>query len=104
MDGRILDQLFETIQSRRSAGTGDSWTAQLFAGAPDLPAKKLIEEANEAAAETIKGDRAALTKEAADVIYHLLVVLAATNVSPQEVWAELDHRSGMSGLDEKANR
>lgn len=104
MDGRIIDQLFEIITSRRGGDVKASWTAQLLAEAPALPAKKLIEEAGEAAIEALKGDSDALTKEAADVIYHLLVVMAAADISPKDVWAELERRFAASGLEEKARR
>jgi phosphoribosyl-ATP pyrophosphohydrolase len=104
MDGRILDQLFDTINARKGDDPARSWTAQLLANAPELPAKKLAEEVGEAVIEAIKGDRFALTKEAADVLYHLLVVMAASDVTPQEVWAELERRQGQSGIDEKAKR
>ena len=104
MDARILDRLFETIKSRKDADPDGSWTAKLLAGAPELPADKVIEEAAEAAAEAIKGDNGALTREAADLLYHLLVMLAAQGVELDDVWAELESREGRSGIAEKASR
>lgn len=104
MDGRILDEVFAIIESRRHDDVNTSWTAKLLANAPDLPAKKLGEETAEAIIEAMKGDDKALTKEAADVIYHLLVVMAATNVKPEDVWAELKNRMAQSGIAEKASR
>ncbi|MCE2517275.1 MAG: phosphoribosyl-ATP diphosphatase [Alphaproteobacteria bacterium] len=104
MDGRLLDQLFDTIMARRGASADSSWTAKLLANAPELPAQKLGEEVAETIIEAMKGDGPALTKEAADVIYHLLVLMAATGVTPQDVWAELDRRTAQSGIDEKASR
>ena len=99
-----LDKLAATIQDRRSADPEKSWTAQLLAQGPEKAAEKFGEEAREAIAEAIKGDRAALTREAADVLYHLLVMLAARDVTLAEVLDELARREGMSGLDEKAAR
>ena len=64
--------------------------------------KKLGEESAEAIIEAIKGDRQGLTMEAADVIYHLLVLMAATDVKPEAVWAELERRQAQSGIAEKA--
>ncbi len=99
-----LDRLAATIEARRSADPKSSWTAQLLAQGPEKTAEKFGEEAGEAIAEAIKGDRAALTREAADVLYHLLVMLAARDVTLAEVLAELARREGISGLDEKAAR
>ena len=100
----ILDALFATIEHRRGDSPDQSWTAKLLAAAPELPVKKLIEEAGEVSIEAIKGDAPALTREAADLIYHLLVVMAASGVKASDVWAELERRQGQSGLDEKASR
>ena len=100
----ILDTLYAVILSRRGDDAAQSWTATLLADAPDLPVKKMIEEAGEVAIEAIKGDRDALTREAADLLYHLLVVMAASGVSASDVWAELERRQRQSGLAEKAGR
>ncbi len=100
----ILDQLFATIQSRKTADPDSSWTAKLLAKGPEKCAEKFGEEAIEAIIEAVKGDRAALTSEAADVLYHLLVMLASRDVALGDVLAELDRRQGTSGLDEKAAR
>ena len=91
MDARILDELYAMIESRRDADPEQSWTAKLLADAPDLPARQLGEEAVECVIEAMRGDDKALTREAADLIYHLLVVLAAAGVSPADVWAELEN-------------
>ena len=71
-----LDDLFETIQSRKTADPSSSWTAQLLAKGPEKCAEKFGEEAVEAIIEAVKDDKAGLTSEAADVLYHLLVMLA----------------------------
>jgi phosphoribosyl-ATP pyrophosphohydrolase len=104
MDGRILDKLYDVILSRKGADPEASWTAKLIDGAPELPAKKLGEESAELIIEALKGDGAALTKEAADVIYHLLVVMAVSDVTPEDVWRELERRELQSGIAEKASR
>ena len=99
-----LDRLAATIKARRSADPATSWTAQLLAQGPQKAAEKFGEEAREAIAEAIKGDRAALTREAADVLYHLLVMLAARDVTLEAVLDEMSRREGVSGLEEKAAR
>ena len=104
MDARILDRLFETIKSRKGADPEESWTARLMAGAPELPARKVAEEASEALLEAVKGDNEALARESADLVYHLLVLLAAQGVELEDVWRELESREGRSGIAEKAGR
>ncbi len=99
-----LDRLAATIAARKGADPETSWTAKLLAKGPEKCAEKFGEEAVEAIIEAVKGDRAALTAEAADVLYHLLVMLAARDVTLAEVLAELERREGRSGLDEKAAR
>ena len=99
-----LDRLAATIQARKGADPDSSWTAKLLAKGPEKCAEKFGEEAVEAILEAVKGDRAMLTLEAADVVYHLLVMLDARDVSLAEVMAELDRREGLSGLAEKAAR
>ncbi len=99
-----LESLAATIAARKSADPDSSWTAKLLAKGPEKCAEKFGEEAVEAIIEAIKGDRSALTSEAADVIYHLLVMLAARDVSLDDVLDELARREGTSGIDEKASR
>ncbi len=99
-----LDRLAATIAARKGADPESSWTAKLLAKGPEKCAEKFGEEAVEAIIEAVKGDRARLTAEAADVLYHLLVMLAARDVTLAEVLAELERREGQSGLDEKAAR
>ena len=99
-----LDTLAATIAARRGADPDSSWTARLLAQGPEKCAEKFGEEAIEAIIEAVKGDRARLTSEAADVLFHLLVMLAARDVALADVLAELDRRQGTSGLDEKAAR
>jgi phosphoribosyl-ATP pyrophosphohydrolase len=99
-----LHRLAATVAARRGADPSASWTAKLLAAGPEAAAKKFGEEAVEAVIEAVRGDRARLTAEAADVLYHLLVMLAARDVSLAEVLAELERREGVSGLAEKAAR
>ncbi|MEO1152464.1 MAG: phosphoribosyl-ATP diphosphatase [Pseudomonadota bacterium] len=99
-----LDNLAITIANRKGADPDTSWTATLLSKGPEKCAEKFGEEAVEAIIEAVKGDRASLTREAADVLYHLLVMLAARDVALADVLAELERREGTSGLDEKAGR
>lgn len=99
-----LTTLAATIESRRSANPDSSWTAKLLAKGPEKCAEKFGEEAVEAIIEAIKGDRARLTSEAADVLYHLLVMCAAHDVTLADIEAELAKRESQSGLAEKAAR
>lgn len=110
-DGRALERLFEVIESRRGADPGESHTAALFAKGAKQIAKKLGEEAVETVIEGASEEgpggadgRARLVSESADLLYHLLVLWAARGVRPAEVWAELERRSGVSGIAEKAAR
>ena len=99
-----LQDLYQTIQARKSADPDSSWTAKLLSKGPEKCAEKFGEEAIEAIIEATKGDSAALTQEAADVLYHLLVMLAARDVPLQAVLDVLAQRQGTSGLAEKASR
>lgn len=99
-----LSRLAATIESRKGADPDTSWTARLLAKGPEKAAEKFGEEAVEAIIEAVRGDRARLTAEAADVLYHLLVMLAAREVAFADVLAELDRREGTSGIAEKAAR
>ncbi|WP_378944308.1 phosphoribosyl-ATP diphosphatase [Paracoccus sp. R86501] len=99
-----LQRLAATIESRKSADPDSSWTAKLLAKGPEKCAEKFGEESIEAIIEAVKGDRARLTSEAADVVFHLLVMLAARDVTLEDVEAELARREGTSGLTEKAAR
>ncbi|MBF9037212.1 MAG: phosphoribosyl-ATP diphosphatase [Proteobacteria bacterium] len=100
----ILIQLAKTIEARKGADPESSWSAKLLSKGPEKAAEKFGEEAVEAIIEAVKGDKAALTREAADVIYHLMVMLAARDVALSDVLAELERRTSQSGISEKANR
>ena len=99
----VVDRLAATIESRKGADPETSWSAKLLADKP-LAAKKLAEEAMEAALAAVQNNPDALAAESADLIYHWLVVLAAAGVSLDDVAAKLEAREGMSGIAEKASR
>ncbi|BBO31636.1 phosphoribosyl-ATP diphosphatase [Lacipirellula parvula] len=105
---RPLDQLEATIRQRQQAGEADkSYTAKLLAGGVAKIGPKVTEEAAEvveAAAEPDEAGREHTIREAADVVYHLMVLMAARGVELAEVECELARRFGMSGLEEKASR
>ena len=99
----VIERLATTIESRRGGDVSASYTAQLLAN-QDRAAKKLGEEAVETVIAAAHGDRDALAAESADLIYHLLVVLAGARVNLDEVAERLEAREGTSGLTEKAGR
>jgi phosphoribosyl-ATP pyrophosphohydrolase len=99
-----LERLAAVIAARKGADPDTSWTAQLLARGPEKCAEKFGEEAVEAIIAAVKGDKAALTAEAADVLYHLLVMLSARDVTLADVLDELARREGTSGVAEKAGR
>ncbi len=100
----VLDRLARTIAERKAADPRESWTAQLLAAGPERVARKFGEESVEAVIEAVRGDRERLAAEAADVIYHLLVMLASRDVALDEVLKVLEERDGNSGLAERAAR
>ena len=104
MAGFTLSDLEARIAERAAASPDESWTARLLAAGPERAAKKLGEEAVEAVIAAVKGDRAELIAESADVLYHLLVVLKARDVALQDVLSQLEARTARSGLAEKAAR
>jgi phosphoribosyl-ATP pyrophosphohydrolase len=99
-----LRTLEATIAARRAADPASSYVAKLLAGGAPLIARKLGEEAVETVIAALGDDEAALTAEAADLLFHLLVLLNAKGVAFADVEAELDRREGVSGLAEKAAR
>lgn len=99
-----LEDLAKIVASRAASGDPSSYTAKLSSQGVAKCAKKLGEEAVEAAIAAVKGDREGLKAEAADVLYHLLVLLEVTGVPYSAVTAELERRTAETGLDEKARR
>lgn len=99
-----LSRLEEIIAERRNTDPEASYVAQLHARGVPVIARKVGEEAVEAAVAALAGEREELVGEAADLIFHLMVLLSAKGIPLGEVLTELDRREGMSGLDEKASR
>jgi phosphoribosyl-ATP pyrophosphohydrolase len=99
-----LADLERIVDARAKAAPEESWTAKLVAAGQAKAAKKLGEEAVETVIAAIEGDKAALTSETADLLYHLMVVLKIGGVPLQDVMAELERRTTQSGLAEKASR
>lgn len=99
-----LEDLEAIIADRKSADPDSSWTAKLLSKGVDKCAEKFGEESIEAIIEAVKGDKEALTSEAADVLYHLMVMLAASDVALDDVMKVLDARQSQSGIAEKASR
>ena len=100
----VLHRLASLIRARRAESASKSYTRELLDGGPERCAKKLGEEATETVIAALGQDHRALTREAADLIYHLLVLLESKHVSLDEVLAELKSRMGTSGHAEKASR
>lgn len=99
-----LSRLAATIAQRRDAYPETSWVAKLHARGVPVIAKKLGEEAIETVIAALSGSREELVGEAADTLFHLLVLLDAKGVPLDEVLAELERREGISGITEKAAR
>jgi phosphoribosyl-ATP pyrophosphohydrolase len=104
MSGDIIQKLYETILSRKGADAGTSYTASLFAKGTAKIAQKVGEEAVETCIEALQGDKEKLKGESADLLYHLMVLWADQNITPDEVMAVLESRKGVSGIDEKNSR
>ena len=104
-DATVLDRLWATVESRRLAGDGaTSHSARLLGRGTAKVAQKLGEEAVECVIEATLGHRAETILESADLLYHLMVVWVDAGIRPEEVWAELQRREGISGIAEKAAR
>lgn len=99
-----LNQLESIVSERAKADPAQSWTAKLYTAGQERAAKKLGEEAVETVIAAVQGDRNDLTSEAADLLYHLMVVLKIADIPLQDVLDELQRRTAQSGLQEKANR
>ncbi|MBA4307423.1 MAG: phosphoribosyl-ATP diphosphatase [Sphingopyxis sp.] len=99
-----LNRLETVIAERRGASADSSYVASLFAKGREKIAQKVGEEATETVIASLSGDPAKLTAEAADLLFHLLVLLAEGGVTVADVLAELDRRDGVSGIAEKASR
>jgi phosphoribosyl-ATP pyrophosphohydrolase len=104
MSGFSLADLEKIVALRAEASPEESWTAKLVAGGQQKAAKKLGEEAVEAVIAAVADDRGNLTNEAADLLFHLLVVLKIAGIPLADVMAELERRTAKSGIAEKAAR
>jgi phosphoribosyl-ATP pyrophosphohydrolase len=100
----VLDRLWSVVMSRRNASPEISHSARLLARGTAKVAQKFGEEAVECVIEAMQGDPGALIGESADVLYHLIVMWVNASIRPDEVWAELQRREGVSGIAEKASR
>ena len=99
-----LSRLEATIKQRLGASPEESYVAKLHARGLPVIARKLGEEAVETVIAALSGTREELTGEAADVLFHLLVLLGEKGIPLSDVLAELERREGISGIDEKASR
>ncbi len=103
-DASVLERLFTTVESRKSANPESSYTAQLLAAGDAKILRKFGEEAIETLVAGATEDAQAVIEESADLLYHLMVLWVAKGVHPSDVWQTLAAREGVSGLDEKASR
>lgn len=103
-DWAVLDRVFETIKARKGADPEVSYVAALLARGRARIAQKIGEEANETVIAAVQNDPDEVVRESADLIFHLMVLWAELDLSPQEICAELARREGISGLQAKAAR
>ena len=103
-DSGVLEGLFDVIKSRRGHSPESSYTAKLLARGRGEIARKLGEEATETIVAALDEGEAEVVSESADLLYHLLVLWAEMEIDPANVWAELQRREGVSGIDEKNAR
>jgi phosphoribosyl-ATP pyrophosphohydrolase len=103
-DARVLDRLWSTVLSRKDSDPALSHSARLLSRGTAKIAQKFGEEAVECLIEAVGGHRTALIAESADVLYHLLVLWVDAGLRPEQIWAELVRREGISGIAEKAAR
>ncbi len=104
MTADVLDRLFTIIESRRGGDVTTSHVARLFAKGRAKLAQKVGEEGVETALAGLAGTDQEVVAEAADLVFHLFILLADRGLAPADVWAELVRREGRSGLDEKRSR
>lgn len=100
----VLTRLAKTIEKRKGEDEKKSYAAKLFARGPSKCAEKFGEEAVEAIIAAAKGDKKNLTEEAADVLFHMLIMLSSRDVKWNDVLEELERREGVSGIVEKESR
>jgi phosphoribosyl-ATP pyrophosphohydrolase/phosphoribosyl-AMP cyclohydrolase len=100
----VIDTLYHTILERKNDDPKKSYTAKLLQGEENSMLKKIVEESGEFTFAIKDNDEEEIIYEAADITYHVLVALAAKNISPDRVKQELARRFGMSGIEEKNSR
>ena len=96
-----LDRLYQAVISARAADQASSRTARLFRAGNAKIAKKLAEEAIEVVIDAINGERDAVTRESADLLYNLIVLWVSAGIKPEDVWAEMRRRERLFGIAEK---
>ncbi|MBT7943666.1 MAG: phosphoribosyl-ATP diphosphatase [Alphaproteobacteria bacterium] len=101
---RFIDTLYETIKSRRGDDPNESYTAQLFDGGVETIARKIGEESTEVIVAALRETPAHVVSESADLLYHLMVLWAEQDITPDDVFEELAGRAGTSGVEEKESR
>lgn len=99
-----IERLYGTVNERRGADPGSSWTAKLFSKGRHKIAQKVGEEAVEVVIDAVEGNKACVVSESADLLYHLCVLWADMGILPGDVWDELRRREGTSGVVEKQSR
>lgn len=99
-----IDRLHKAVTSVQHGETGPARTARLLQGGRARMAKKLVEEAAEVTLDAVAGDREAVVRESADLIYHMTVLWVELGIAPDEVWAEMDRREKLYGLAEKLHK
>jgi len=104
MTKHIINDLFETIQSRKDTDPKASYVASLFDKGTSKVAEKVGEEAVETIIEAIKGDKEKLTAESADLLFHLMILWSDQGLTPDDIFEVLKSRQGTSGIEEKASR
>ena len=104
MTAKVLERLFQTIESRRGADPKTSYTAKLLSKGTQRIAQKVGEEAVETVIAAVAKDREHIVSESADLLYHLCVLWADAGVCPEEVFQTLEQREGVSGITEKNAR
>jgi len=100
----VIAELFAVIETRKGTDPETSYTAKLFATGRGGITKKFGEEAVETVVAALNESPDHVIRESADLLYHLLVLWAEIGIKPDQVWAELESRKGVSGLDEKTSR
>lgn len=103
-NAEIIARLAQVIESRKGSDPATSYVAKLFSKGRHKIAQKVGEEAVETALAAVDGGKADVAAESADLLFHLMVLWADMGLAPEDVFAELARREGVSGVDEKKSR